>query len=50
MKYHMEEMPRSRDYHEELIRALKDHDEAVAYLNAALEDIMGGVANLKSFF
>lgn len=29
---------RSVDYHDELIEELKDHDEAVAYLNAALEE------------
>jgi probable addiction module antidote protein len=29
---------RSVDYHDELIDSLKDHDEAVAYLNAALEE------------
>jgi len=29
---------RSVNYHDELIEELKDHDEAVAYLNAALEE------------
>lgn len=29
---------RSVDYHKELIESLKDHDEAVAYLNAAWEE------------
>lgn len=29
---------RSVDYHDELIEDLKDHEEAVAYLNAALEE------------
>lgn len=29
---------RSVGYHEELIQDLKDHDEAVAYLNATLEE------------
>jgi len=33
---------RSVDYHEELIDSLKDHDEAVAYLNAALEESLEG--------
>jgi probable addiction module antidote protein len=37
-------MARSRDYHDELIKSLKDHDEAVAYLNAALEESMQGDA------
>lgn len=33
---------RSVSYHDELIEALKDHDEAVAYLNAALEESLEG--------
>jgi probable addiction module antidote protein len=33
---------RSIDYHGELIAELKDHDEAVAYLNAALEESLIG--------
>lgn len=33
---------RSVDYREELIEDLKDHDEAVAYLNAALEESLIG--------
>lgn len=32
----------SVDYHEELIDSLKNHDEAVAYLNAALEESLDG--------
>lgn len=35
-------MPRSKKYHECLIEDLKDHDEAVAYLNAALEESLKG--------
>lgn len=35
-------MPRSRPYHDELIEALKDHDEAASYLNAAFEESMKG--------
>lgn len=35
-------MARSRPYHDELIEALKDHDEAVAYLNAAFEEGLKG--------
>lgn len=31
-------MPRSRNYREDLLRALQDPEEAKAYLNAALED------------
>jgi probable addiction module antidote protein len=34
-------MPR-RNYHEELIKSLKNHDEAVAYLNAAIEEAESG--------
>lgn len=33
---------RSVDYHDELIEELKNHDEAIAYLNAALEESMLG--------
>jgi probable addiction module antidote protein len=34
-------MPR-RNYHDELIKSLKNHDEAVAYLNAAIEEAESG--------
>lgn len=34
-------MPR-RNYHKELIESLKDHDEAIAYLNAAIEEAESG--------
>jgi probable addiction module antidote protein len=34
-------MPR-KNYHEELINSLKDHDETVAYLNAAIEEAESG--------
>ena len=37
-------MARSRKYHDFLIEQLKDHDEAVAYLNAALEESLKGDA------
>ena len=30
--------PRSKSYHEELMDILTDHDEAIAYLNAAVEE------------
>ena len=33
---------RSVSYHDELVEELKDHDEAIAYLNAALEESMLG--------
>lgn len=32
----------SADYHDELIERLKDHDYAVVYLNAALEESLKG--------
>ncbi len=35
---------RSVDYRTELIESLKDHDHAVAYLNAALEESLKGDA------
>ena len=35
-------MARSKNYQEWLIEKLKDHDEAVAYLNAALEESLKG--------
>lgn len=34
-------MPR-RNYHDELIKSLSDHDKAVAYLNAAIEEAESG--------
>ncbi len=37
-------MPKSRKYEEWLIESLKDHDAAVAYLNAALEESLKGDA------
>ncbi len=37
-------MPTSRRYEEWLIESLKDHDAAVAYLNAALEESLKGDA------
>lgn len=37
-------MSRTRDYREELIKSLKNHDEAVAYLNAAFEESLEGDA------
>lgn len=43
-------MARSRSYQEELIKALKDHDEAVAYLNAALEESMKGDKESQELF
>lgn len=34
-------MPR-RNYHDELMKSLKDHEMAVAYLNAAIEEAESG--------
>lgn len=41
---------RSRDYHKELIKDLKDHEEAAAYLNAALEESMKGDIESQELF
>ncbi len=35
-------MAKSKNYQEWLLDKLKDHDEAVAYLNAALEESLKG--------
>ena len=43
-------MARSRSYQEELIKVLKDHDEAVAYLNAALEESLDGEDESQELF
>lgn len=43
-------MPRSRKYQDFLIEELKDHDEAVAYLNAALEESLKGDEESKHLF
>jgi probable addiction module antidote protein len=43
-------MARYRDYHEELIEYLKDHDEAVAYLNAAWEESLKGDDESQQLF
>jgi probable addiction module antidote protein len=41
---------RSRKYHDELIKALKDHEEAVAYLNEALEESLKGDRESQELF
>lgn len=43
-------MPRYRDYHEELIEYLKEHNEAVAYLNAAWEESLNGDEESQKLF
>ncbi len=41
-------MARNRKYQDFLIEELKDHNEVIAYLNAALEEsLKGGVKNLN---
>lgn len=42
--------PRSVDYQEQLIESLKDHAHAVAYLNAALEELMKGDEESQRLF
>jgi probable addiction module antidote protein len=43
-------MARSKKYQEFLIEQLKDHDEAVAYLNAALEESLKGDEESQQVF
>ena len=43
-------MARSKKYQEWLIENLKDHDEAVAYLNAALEESLKGDEESQQVF
>lgn len=43
-------MVKSKKYQEWLIESLKDHDEAAAYLNAALEDSLKGDQESKEAF
>lgn len=43
-------MARSKKYQDWLIEKLKDHDEAVAYLNAALEESLKGDAESQHLF
>lgn len=43
-------MARSKAYHDELITALKNHKEAVAYLNGALEESMKGDKESQELF
>jgi DNA-binding phage protein len=43
-------MARSKKYQEFLIEQLKDHDEAVAYLNAALEESLKGDEESQHIF
>lgn len=43
-------MKRSRKYQDFLMEELKDHDETVAYLNAALEESLKGDEESKHLF
>ncbi len=43
-------MARSEKYQDFLIEHLKDHDEAVAYLNAALEESLKGDEDSRQLF
>ncbi len=43
-------MAGSKNYQEWLIEKLKDHDEAVAYLNAALEESLKGDEESQHLF
>ena len=43
-------MARSRKYQDWLIENLKDHDEAVAYLNAALQESLKGDEESQHLF
>jgi len=43
-------MANNRKYQDFLIEELKDHDEAVAYLNAALEESLKGDEESKNLF
>ena len=43
-------MARSKKYHDWLIERLKDHDEAIAYLNAALEESLKGDEESQHLF
>ncbi len=42
--------PRSVSYHDELVKSLKDHDHAVAYLNAALQESLKGDQESRELF
>ncbi len=43
-------MPRNKNYQDWLIEKLKDHDEAVAYLNTALEESLKGDEEYQHLF
>ncbi len=43
-------MPRYRDYREALLEDLRDHDEALAHLNAAWAESLKGDAESQELF
>lgn len=43
-------MAKNKKYQDFLIEQLRDHDEAVAYLNAALEESLGGDEESQHLF
>jgi len=43
-------MTKNKNYHEWLLEKLKDHDEAVSYLNAALEESLKGDEESQHLF
>ena len=43
-------MKNNKDYHQWLIEQLKDHEEAVAYLNEALEESLKGDEESQQLF
>ena len=43
-------MAKNKNYQEWLLEKLKDHDEAVAYLNAALEESLKGDEESQHLF
>ncbi len=43
-------MPKSRKYQDFLIEELKDHEQAVAYLNGALEESLKGDEESQNLF
>ena len=43
-------MKKTKNYQDELIEALKNHDEAVAYLNAAMEEAENGDEESQEVF
>lgn len=42
--------PQTLDYHDELIKSLKNHDHAVAYLNAAFQEFLKGDGESQTIF